>query len=120
MGAFQKHKNNNTIIKISLYIIPSFVSFRLILIFFSRSSTDALGLRPFLSRNLGMRQAEPYKLRDDQCIPVQSNSVAYEKNNHGFPSFFSKERYHWEDQDVGGWTILTGSQRDRMGWCELD
>jgi hypothetical protein len=27
-----------------------------------------------------------------------------------------KERDHWEDQDVGGWTILNGSERDRMGW----
>jgi hypothetical protein len=23
-----------------------------------------------------------------------------------------KERDHWEDQDVGGWTILNGSWRD--------
>jgi hypothetical protein len=24
--------------------------------------------------------------------------------------------YWWEDQSVGGWTILNGSERDRMGW----
>jgi hypothetical protein len=28
-----------------------------------------------------------------------------------------KERDHWEDLDVGGWTILKWIlQRDRMGW----
>jgi hypothetical protein len=30
-----------------------------------------------------------------------------------------KERDHWEDQDVGGWTILKWIL-DRMGWCGLD
>jgi hypothetical protein len=28
-----------------------------------------------------------------------------------------KEKDHWEDQDVGGWTILKWIlQRDKMGW----
>jgi hypothetical protein len=30
-----------------------------------------------------------------------------------------KERDHWEDLDVGGWTILKWIL-DRMGWYELD
>jgi hypothetical protein len=29
------------------------------------------------------------------------------------------ERDHWEDQDVGGWTILKWIL-DRMGWYGLD
>jgi hypothetical protein len=29
-----------------------------------------------------------------------------------------KERDHWEDQDVGGWTILKWIL-DRMGWIDL-
>jgi hypothetical protein len=29
-----------------------------------------------------------------------------------------KERDHWEDQGVGGWTIWI--LRDRMGWYGLD
>jgi hypothetical protein len=29
-----------------------------------------------------------------------------------------KERGHWEDQDVGGWTILKWIS-DRMGWSGL-
>jgi hypothetical protein len=31
-----------------------------------------------------------------------------------------REIDHLEDQDVGGWTILNGSYRDRMGWYGLD
>jgi hypothetical protein len=30
-----------------------------------------------------------------------------------------KERDHWEDQDVGGWTIL-GWILEMMCWCGLD
>jgi hypothetical protein len=30
-----------------------------------------------------------------------------------------KERDHWEDQDVGGWTIFK-IQRDRLGLYGLD
>jgi hypothetical protein len=30
-----------------------------------------------------------------------------------------KERDHWEDQDVGGWTILKWIF-DSMGWCGFD
>jgi hypothetical protein len=30
-----------------------------------------------------------------------------------------KERDHWEDQDIGGWTILKWIL-DRMGWYGLD
>jgi hypothetical protein len=30
-----------------------------------------------------------------------------------------KERYHWEDQGVGGWTILKWIL-DGMGWYGLD
>jgi hypothetical protein len=30
-----------------------------------------------------------------------------------------KKRDHWEDQDVGGWTILK-CILDKMGWCGLD
>jgi hypothetical protein len=30
-----------------------------------------------------------------------------------------KEGDHWEDQDVGGWTLLKWIL-DRMGWCGLD
>jgi hypothetical protein len=30
-----------------------------------------------------------------------------------------KERDHWEDRDVGGWTILKRIL-GRMGWCGLD
>jgi hypothetical protein len=31
-----------------------------------------------------------------------------------------KERGHWEDQDVSGWTILKLILRDRMGWYGMD
>jgi hypothetical protein len=32
-----------------------------------------------------------------------------------------KERGHYEDQDIGGWTILKWIlERDRMGWYGLD
>jgi hypothetical protein len=31
-----------------------------------------------------------------------------------------KERDHWEDQGIGGWTILKRSYRDRMGWHGFD
>jgi hypothetical protein len=30
-----------------------------------------------------------------------------------------KERYHWEDQNVGGWKILKWIL-ERMGWYTLD
>jgi hypothetical protein len=30
-----------------------------------------------------------------------------------------KGRDHWEDQDVGGWTIIKGSYRDRSAWDGL-
>jgi hypothetical protein len=30
-----------------------------------------------------------------------------------------KERDHWEDQDVNGWTKMD-LKRDTMGWCGLD
>jgi hypothetical protein len=30
-----------------------------------------------------------------------------------------KERYHWEDQDVGGWTILKWILRE-IGWGGMD
>jgi hypothetical protein len=30
-----------------------------------------------------------------------------------------KERDHWEDEDVDGWTILKWNL-DRIGWCGLD
>jgi hypothetical protein len=31
-----------------------------------------------------------------------------------------KVRDHWEDLDVGGWTILEWIlERERMGWCGL-
>jgi hypothetical protein len=31
-----------------------------------------------------------------------------------------KERDHYEDQDVGGWIILIGSEKNSIGWYELD
>jgi hypothetical protein len=30
-----------------------------------------------------------------------------------------KERDHWEDQDVGGWTIFGEIGRDGTDWIEL-
>jgi hypothetical protein len=29
-----------------------------------------------------------------------------------------KERDHWEDQDVGGWTVLNGDLRE-IGWDSI-
>jgi hypothetical protein len=31
-----------------------------------------------------------------------------------------KERDHWEDQDVGGWTILKWILERQYVWCGLD
>jgi hypothetical protein len=39
--------------------------------------------------------------------------------NIGYWQEIQKERDHWEDRDVGGWTILKWIL-DRMGWDGMD
>jgi hypothetical protein len=44
-----------------------------------------------------------------------------DKRNHiGYWWERQKERYHWEDQDLGGWPTINGFQRYKMGWFGLD
>jgi hypothetical protein len=42
--------------------------------------------------------------------------IGGKRNATGYCWESQTERHHWEDQDVGGWTILKWIL-DRMGWC---
>jgi hypothetical protein len=49
----------------------------------------------------------------------QSNIAPTVYNHVGYWWESQKESDHWEEKDVGGWTILRWFS-DRMGWYGLD
>jgi hypothetical protein len=61
-----------------------------------------------------------FKLRPENWLIFLWLSLFSSVSQHiGYWWEIQKERDHWEDQDVGGWTILK-LILDRMGWWGLD